>query len=867
MHTFDTAKWSFDSENHWHPATCAHTDERDSIAPHNWNDGVVTTPANYGTEGVKTYTCTVCRTTRIEAVPALDAKNNVIAFADGLALDKTYDGEAVILSPEQVLRQGDGAITVMYKEKDANDNTYAATAPTNAGEYTVKAIVEATAEWKGGSITADFTIEKRTVTLPSAEFDGEFAENLASGKFGLACINVAEDTNNVVTWVTICVPEEYYAIGIHTISVDDLSVDNDNFMLATGEYASVRFTVWDAPAFYAGIKDIFSFASGDIVITTEIARGTLHKGDSLHINELGKIIKVTGITKNKVQVDTATAGDAVDLRIEGVKKEELSRGFMLSEPDTVVCYGNYTITIRLYTKDEGGQHTPIFSGITPQAVFDDTFFETICTVTFPEDNTMFFPGETREGVTVDFQGKKLPGFVGRRFKLKSGGKTIAECIITALTPTTNVTGNVIAPEGKTVVIDPIEKDATAFAINLNRSTALAGITETEAVNLLVKCDGKVIGRYSRSGLGKGELPYVENGGTMAGSYIRVNLEKNISALTDADGKWISEKGSVTFEVTVERTEQLGNLNIGTTQTISLQNGETRYYTINNLANLADGWYSFVNCFDSGKCRYEIYTGEYVKDEQMHDMFRSSGGAYVIKYTANKNITDEIIGVNAAKAELPAINATASLTIPTGKKGDRLIIKVTLYKALTYHHSNYVKFEEKVAAFNGSKIKVFKNDYSVFNGMEYASLPGGDRFKLPNRNNERTVAYIMMEYGSDLNSTTTLNFYNQTSTATELPEPKSSDTAFREVTFNANAPLHFYFKVSTPGKYRIDIVKTDSIVLVPTISTKALYNPVFDEVTVNHTQEFTAGSTGWYSLTLQNTLNTSQKVRIRIVKVS
>ena len=78
--------WAFDGENHRRPATCSHTDEKKDLASHGWNEGVVTTPANYGVEGVKTYTCSVCSAKRTESIPALSPKNNTIAIESGFML-------------------------------------------------------------------------------------------------------------------------------------------------------------------------------------------------------------------------------------------------------------------------------------------------------------------------------------------------------------------------------------------------------------------------------------------------------------------------------------------------------------------------------------------------------------------------------------------------------------------------------------------------------------------------------------------------------------------------------------------------------------------------------------------------------------
>lgn len=544
-HTFDSAVWATDSDNHWHPATCAHNSERDSLAPHSWNGGVVTTPAGYGTAGEKTFTCSVCSRTKVEPIAALDAKDNAVSIASGVALDKIYDGKAVVLDPAKVNRSGDGAISVMYKLTEADDSAYSVVAPKNAGEYTVKAIVEATAEWKGGSATMDFTIEQRTVELTESVFDRKFGENLESGKFGLTCIDVAEVTNNVVPWVTICAPEEYYAVGIHTISVRNLFADSDNFAIGTGGTTEVKFTVWDAPdSFYSGIKDIFSMPDGRVIIKTTIANGTVNKGDGLLVNEIGKIITVERIEKgtgsSAIEVNAATAGEDVSFLIKGATKAELERGYMLSKPDTVIGYSKFTATVRLLLPAEGGKNTAISSGYKPNAYFADAFDEKDCTLTFPEGAGTLMPGETLEGVTVDFNGAKNPVFVGRRFVLREGAKTVAECVITALPHATRVRSGRMFGEG-IEVIEPIELGEKTFAVNLNRSDVgdfLKNANATDKIELKFISGGKDIAKYTRTP-GTGEGVYNEVGGKIVGSYLIVEFYKNAGKnLTGNNGQWI-----------------------------------------------------------------------------------------------------------------------------------------------------------------------------------------------------------------------------------------------------------------------------------------------------------------------------------------
>ena len=546
-HKFDKTKWKYDDKEHWHEATCEHKTERDSVAPHNLDNGVITKEPNYGVVGEKTFTCTVCKYSKTEEIPALAAKDNTISFANDLVEGKTYDGLEFSIDTNKVNRQGDGEITITYKGE--NDTAFTATAPTNAGEYTVKATVKGTAEWKGGEITKTITINKREITLPKDVFERKFGEKLESGKFGLTCINVKEVTNNVVEWVTICVPETYHAIGIHTIGFISLTVDNDNFELIRGGYNAVRFTVWNAPdSFYAGIQDVFTLSgSGEVIITTKIANGTLKKGDQLLVNEIGKIITVkkikNGTGSSAIDVETATAGDEVGLYIDGATKAELLRGYMLSKPDTIIGYSKVTVTIRAFTKGEGGQNTPIQTGIKPNVAFADTFGEVIGKATFPEGTTLLSGGEMLEGVTIDFQGKKVPAFVGRRFTLRSSGKTIAECVVTAVPHATRVRSGRMLVTGGVEVIEPIEIGENTFAVNLNRSDVgevLKNAKDTDTIELTFINKGKDIAKYTRTP-GTGAGVYNEVGGRIVGSYLIVEFYKNTGSdpkLTGNNGEWV-----------------------------------------------------------------------------------------------------------------------------------------------------------------------------------------------------------------------------------------------------------------------------------------------------------------------------------------
>lgn len=865
-HTFDMDNWKYDDTKHWHPATCAHTDLKEDEAEHTWNEGVVTKPSDYGVVGEKTFTCTVCKATRVESVPVTPPKYNTLTFDGGLELSKTYDGTPVVLNPANVHFNGNGALTIEYKLENESDSSYTTTAPTDAGEYIVRATVAGTAEWYGISNTKSFTIMHRILTLSESVYSRKIDQNLESGKFGLECKNVQEETNNVVTWVTIGVPDQYRTVGIHNMRVGELIVDNPNYMFdIADETNKVRLTVWDAPEFYAGVQNTFSISSRGTVLEVQIANGTVNIGDQLHINELGKVFTVTAIEKNGQAVETATAGDTVGLLTKDVTKDEVKLGYTITKLDTVASYDKFTATIRvLETKP-----TPLQDNYKPNVrfVFIECIGDIQSTIKFPTSSGMLMPGYTLAGVTVDFGGATVPAFVGRRFLLIEGGKTVAEGVVTDVAPKTRVNCTVSEPAGKTAVIEPIQGGEKTFAFNLNRSTVIENLVDSEAIDLVVKYNGVIVGSYKRTGLGVGEgdLAHVENGGTLQGSYININLAKGVAGLTDADGNWICDQANVTFDVSAKLTQQVDNLAAGSVTTISIGANEVKYFTINELEPLTSGWYSFVNAFNNnGSSRYEVYTDAGVKVDMMSDMFKSTGGRYYVRYTVNANILNAQIGVIAAKDELSATNTTKSLTIPSGKQGDRVVIKVTLNKALSYFHNNTVTFKQNVSAFNGSVVKVYDSNYRFYNAMGYQSLSSGHRFYLPTQNSEQTYAYIMMKYAADLADTAELKFEHSAAGVQLL------NADLQTVPFKANASMKFMFKAPTTGQYKIEIVATDSNVLIPptTISVDKVYDPNFATVTINDNTKFNANATGgYYSLTLKNMTDSEQKVRIHIVKVA
>ena len=199
-------EWKKDATGHWHESTCdatapTHDVMKSDFAAHTFDEGEVTKPADYGVVGEKKFTCTKCGYEKTETIDTLVAKDNEIVLVAGKTLGKEYDGEVVSITKDDFVIDGNRAPTIMFKAKGADDNTYTATAPKKAGEYTVKVSVAATAEWKAATNTFDFAITPMVISVDwEQEYDntnvlsGEPAELLAGDE---ATITVTMESANV----------------------------------------------------------------------------------------------------------------------------------------------------------------------------------------------------------------------------------------------------------------------------------------------------------------------------------------------------------------------------------------------------------------------------------------------------------------------------------------------------------------------------------------------------------------------------------------------------------------------------------------------------------------------------------------------
>ena len=247
-HTYGT-EWTKDESGHWHESTCGttaptHDAMKRDFAAHTFDEGKVTKPADFGVVGEKKFTCTECGYEKTESIDALDAKDNEIVLVDGKTFGKEYDGEVVSITKDDFVIEGNREPAFMFKVKGADDNTYTATAPKNAGEYTVKVSVAATAEWKSATKTFDFAITPMVIGV-----DWEHPYNNSNVISGAPAELIAGDE------ATIIVTMKYAYVGAAVQSFEITGKDAGNYSLAIEDVnvaivkADINFKISNADAF------------------------------------------------------------------------------------------------------------------------------------------------------------------------------------------------------------------------------------------------------------------------------------------------------------------------------------------------------------------------------------------------------------------------------------------------------------------------------------------------------------------------------------------------------------------------------------------------------------------------------------------
>jgi elongation factor Tu len=193
------------------------------------------------------------------------------------------------------------------------------------------------------------------------------------------------------------------------------------------EYFPLPERPMDRP-FQMPIEDVFSISGRGTVVTGRIERGVIKVSEEVEIVGIKETRKtvVTGVEMFNKILDEGQAGDNVGCLLRGVEKNEVQRGQVLAKPGTITPHHKFKAQIVALTKEEGGRHSPFFSGYRPQFYFRTT--DITGSVTLPEDRQMVMPGDNCE-VQVELI-HTIAIEKGLRFAIREGGRTVAAGAVT-----------------------------------------------------------------------------------------------------------------------------------------------------------------------------------------------------------------------------------------------------------------------------------------------------------------------------------------------------------------------------------------------------------------------------------------------------
>jgi elongation factor Tu len=211
---------------------------------------------------------------------------------------------------------------------------------------------------------------------------------------------------------------------------------NDPWVLKILELTAALDTWIEVPErdldkpFLMPIEDIFSIEGRGTVVTGKIERGIINVGEDVEIVGIKDTAKttVTGVEMFNKHLDQGMAGDNAGILIRGIKKEDVTRGQVLSKPGTVTPHTEFECEVYILSKDEGGRHTPFFTGYKPQFYIRTT--DVTGDVTLAEGTEMVMPGDT-----ATFKVKLVSPVAMEdqmKFAVREGGRTVGAGVVTKI---------------------------------------------------------------------------------------------------------------------------------------------------------------------------------------------------------------------------------------------------------------------------------------------------------------------------------------------------------------------------------------------------------------------------------------------------
>ena len=182
--------------------------------------------------------------------------------------------------------------------------------------------------------------------------------------------------------------------------------------------------------FLMPVEDVFSITGRGTVATGRIERGKVVVGEEIELVGLGahKKTVVTGVEMFRKTLDEGVAGDNAGVLLRGTEKDEIERGMVLAAPGSITPHTDFEGEVYVLTKDEGGRHTPFFSGYRPQFYFRTT--DVTGDVQLPAGVEMVMPGDNvTMTITLITQ---IAMEEGLRFAIREGGRTVGAGVVTKI---------------------------------------------------------------------------------------------------------------------------------------------------------------------------------------------------------------------------------------------------------------------------------------------------------------------------------------------------------------------------------------------------------------------------------------------------
>jgi elongation factor Tu len=183
-------------------------------------------------------------------------------------------------------------------------------------------------------------------------------------------------------------------------------------------------------AFQMPIEDIFSISGRGTVVTGRIEQGKIKVGEEVEIVGIRDTMKkvVTGVEMFKKLLDAGEAGDNVGLLLRGTERTDVERGQVCAKPGSITPHTKFKGEVYVLTKEEGGRHTPFFTGYRPQFYFRTT--DVTGTASLPDGVEMVMPGDN---VTIDVELlTPIAMDRGLRFAIREGGRTVGAGTVTEI---------------------------------------------------------------------------------------------------------------------------------------------------------------------------------------------------------------------------------------------------------------------------------------------------------------------------------------------------------------------------------------------------------------------------------------------------